>query len=90
MQNTSSSKTIGIVIVLIIIIAGIWLMMRKPASDTSDVVVPATSSQNTGTQGNGTTAAATVDVSDAALNQDSAAIDAQMGTLSTNTAAANN
>ena len=90
MENTSSSKTIGIVIVVIIIIVGIWLMMRKP----TDTTVPAanngayTSQSSDQTQGD-TSALQSSGSSNADLAADSASIDAQMQGLSSDNASAN-
>lgn len=103
MQNSSSSKkTVGIVIVILIVIAGIWLMTRKSGSDYSNT---ASSSQTdndmsgmnmqqpsgttgAGTSGTGTSSVSSTDTSDAALNQDAASIDAQMNGLNSDSAAA--
>ncbi len=78
MQNSSSSKTFGIAIVLIIIVIGLWLMMRKPA--TAPAVMNTTPQTGTVSQNS--------DASDTALAKDEASIDAELGGLSADTAAA--
>jgi hypothetical protein len=83
-MQKSSSKSIGIVIVLIIIIVGVWLMTRgsddsknyQPVAPTTadtnpQPTTPATPEQKISSSG----------TSDAALNQDTAAIDTQLGGL---------
>lgn len=84
------------VLVIVIIIVGIWLMIHQPAEEAKTVQpdttavqqkpsdtapaqtpsTPATMIQNSGS-------------SNASLNQDSAAIDAQLKTLDSDTTAAN-
>jgi|GEM_PF-6717093 len=93
MQNSSSSKTIGIIIVLVIIALGIWLMTRKSSDDTG-AMAPYSDTSSTGDTGTtastdaSSSAGISSDSSDAALDQDSAAIDAQMQGLSSDNAAA--
>ena len=94
MQNSSSSKTIGIVIVLVIVVVGIWLMTRK---STPDDVRPTTATTQTQTQPVTPQAPAeapavssikTSGSSDAALNQDTASLDAQINGLNSDATAA--
>ncbi len=82
MQN--SSKTTGIIVVVIIIIVGIWLMTRRTPS--TEMPVESTTAQNQ--DQSGALSAGNSSASDAALNQDAAAIDAQLGTLNTENSAA--
>ena len=101
MQNSnSSSKTVGIVVVIIIIVVGIWLMVRKPSSDTM-VNQPAATTTGTSQTTTTTTTTSTTPTdpnvqgiqssgnSNASLDQDSASIDSQMQGLSSDTTAAN-
>ena len=83
MQN-STSKSIGIIIVILIIIAGIWLMTR---SSTPSAIAPTTSTSGV-VAGNETPAPASVGNGDAALAQDAASIDSQMSGLNADAAAA--
>ena len=84
MQN--SSKTTGIVIVVIIVILSVWLMVRKSGSDDMNAVTPITvqqpgdttaapstqTSPGAGTTGSSAAASAITNsgTSDAALDQD--------------------
>lgn len=77
------NKSTGIVIVVIIIALGVWLMTKSSSSDMK--MQPSTTAQMETSK---TTAETTIDFSDAALNQEAAVIDAQIGTLSTETSAA--
>ena len=91
-MQKSSSKTIGIVVVIIIVIIGVWLMTRggsddsknyQPVAPTTSDVTPQSTAPMTPEQkisGSG--------ISDSALNQDTAAIDAQLGSLKTDSTAA--
>ena len=82
----------GIVIVLIIIVVGIWLMTRSSGTDDTNLppVSPQTSVAPTAKPVDNTPAGAisSSGTSDTALNLDAAAIDAQMNGLSTDTTAA--
>ena len=94
-----SSKTTGVLIVIIIVVVGVWLMTRKAGTDYSNTVPPPSTAQNNtpaGTGASGTqtqTGASAVtgintDTSDTGLSQDSAAIDGEMSGLSSDTSAA--
>lgn len=90
MQN-SSSKPIGIIVVIIIIIVGIWLMTRDSSSDREIQNTSAVQVQTFNPSSSSTTPSDSISssgMSDAALNQDAAAIDAQLGTLSAESGAA--
>ena len=94
MSNTS--KTVIWVVVGLVVLGGVWMLLAKP-SDEYTAVAPATTdttSQDqsaTMQQSPSTTTNATVsnpsDTSDTAINNDSAAIDAQMSGLSTDSSA---
>ena len=83
MDNTSSSssKTVGIVIVVAIIVVGIWLMIRKPENTT---LPPETAQPQTPVQGIQTSGS-----SDTALASDSASIDSQIQALGSDNSAVN-
>ncbi len=85
MQN-SSSKTIGIVVVLIIIVVGIWLVTRNTPDNTG--ANPYSASQSQSQMPTSSTSVSSTDSSDTALDKDSAAIDAQLGGLSSDNSAA--
>lgn len=90
MQN-SPSKPIGIIVVMIIIIVGIWLMTRDSSSDREIQNTSAVQVQTFNPSSSSTTPSDSISssgMSDAALNQDAAAIDAQLGTLSAESGAA--
>ena len=97
MDNTSSSssKTVGIVIVVAIIVVGIWLMIRKPENTTlppetatSDTTMQTAQDQTaqpqTPVQGIQTSGS-----SDTALASDSASIDSQIQALGSDNSAVN-
>lgn len=87
MEN-SSRNTLGIVLVVVIIVAGVWLMMRTP----NGIPVPAEketpTSQNTSSNGNPGDSIQSSGTSNTALDQDSASIDVQMQGLSSDNAQA--
>lgn len=75
-----SSKTVGIIVVIVILGIGVWLMMKKGNEGYSNTMVPA--------QSNTASTTGTEDTSDTALSQDAEAIDVQMGGLAIDAAAA--
>ena len=94
-NRSSSSRTLGVVIVLIIIALGVWYMLRTKNGATD---LPASyDSARTGSQGSQTAAGDTDAVeaihasgtTDAALDSDSAAIDAEIQGYAADTSAAN-
>ncbi len=83
-----SSKTVGIIVVIVILGIGLWLMMKKGEEGYSNTMVPA-ASQNGGENSSMTASVIGAgDTSDSALSRDAATIDAQMGSLDADAAAA--
>jgi ABC-type nickel/cobalt efflux system permease component RcnA len=91
MDNTSSSsKTMGLIIVVLIIILGIWLMMR---SSQKDINIPdqynSTASTTDTTSNAGVDSIQASGMADSALEQDSVSIDAQMQSFAADNTTAN-
>ncbi len=91
MSNSSSSKKIAIVAIVAVIIIALWFVMKKPATPSVSPQANADTSvaSQTATVVNAMPADPAVlqvkgsGVSDASLNQDSVAVDAQLNGLST-------
>ena len=87
-----SKKIIWTIVIVLIIIAGIWYFM---SSSSSSKQTPQPVSDNTGQIQNvaaaqvGVQSSASTDTSNAGINQDVSAIDAQMQGLGTDSASAN-
>lgn len=82
----------GTIVILVLVVAGIWFMTRKPKDDLS-AMMPKTEQQVSNTQQDQTpkTQADAITASgssDASFDADSAAIDAELKAFSTDTAAA--
>ncbi len=77
-----SSKTVGIIVVIVILGIGLWLMMKNGNEGYSNTMVP------TSTQSEEANTVASDDTSDSALSQDAAMIDAQINGLDADTEAA--
>lgn len=91
-----TSKTVGILAVVIIVVLGVWLMMKKSNTDYTSTMAPQAAqpaqvlggSASATTNTNVATSGTTNDSSDTALTEDAAAISAQMNGLNADTAAA--
>ena len=95
MSNTS--KTVIWVVVVLIVLGGVWMLLDKPTDEYAVAPAPTVTTTETAPQDQGaamtTTTATTAsvsnpsDTSDASINSDSAAIDAQMKGLNTDSSA---
>lgn len=94
-SNNSSGKTAGLVIVIIIIIAGLWLMLRNPTGDTVAPIDTNSSAQSADTSENTSGSSDQVGNIEASgttnegLMQDSASIDAEIEAFASESASAN-
>ena len=89
-MSNSAKTIIGVIVVVVIVLIG-WAVMHRSSSTNSEYNSPEATTTNetqtTQTQTNGTSAN-TSDTSDAALNKDSAAVDAEMTGLNSDNASA--
>lgn len=83
MDNTTSntSKTIGIIIIVLIILAGVWLMTKRPGTENADTSQSTSSETQTPAQEQVDPAISGVQLSgssNASLDADLASMDSQM------------